>query len=378
MKRKSRRLATGLALASLAMVTACTSATSDDDKDKGSAEASDSPCVADAQKIVDSGKEPSPLAISDEAVDGSKMSGKSIWMVTILTNQWSTAVSEGFKSAAETIGAKPTVFDGQGQVNRWNEGIAQAVAQKADGIILLGIDPANVAEAVKDASDAGIPVVNAISGNYDDPVADGVFSNLSADYTQDSRYIAAWTLVDSGCDATMLYLYGTGVPLWESQKIGHDEVYADLCPDDCEVINKTVDLANAATDMPRTTQTELTQNQDINYVYPAWDSAVTFVEPAVLQTRPDVTIVSRDGIVQALDAIRDGGTQRVTVATPPEGWIGWATVDEIARALTGLEPSGTVVPTRLIDESNVGDSNDQIQPEYDGFEAVYEELWGVK
>lgn len=376
MNALNRRLASALSVASLAMLAACSSATSDDDGGSDAA-ASDSPCVQEATKIVDSAREATPLAIPEESVDGAAMAGKNIWMVTILTNQWSTAVAEGFKAGVDALGAKATVFDGQGLVNKWNEGIAQAVAQKADGIVLLGIDPNVVSESVSDASAAGIPVVNAISGNFDDDVPEGVFSNFTADYRDDGRKIAAWTLVDSGCDASTLFMYATGVPLWDAQMEGNHEVYDELCPDDCEMIDQTVDLANVATDMGRVTQTALTQNPDINYVYPAWDSAVTFAEPATVQVRPEARIVSRDGIVQALDEIRDGGQQKVTVATPPEQWIGWGTVDEISRAILGMDPGGVVVPTRLVDKSNVGESNAEISPNYDGFEDKFLALWGL-
>lgn len=376
MNALNRRVASALTVAGLVLLAGCSSATDDGDGD-GDKAVADSPCAQEATKIVDSAREPAPLAIPEEPLDGSALAGKNIWMVTILTNQWSTAVADGFKAGVEGLGAEATIFDGQGLVNKWNEGIAQAVAQKADGIALLGIDPGVVGEAVKDAAEAGIPVVNAISGNYDADVPEGVFSNFSADYRDDGRKIAAWTLADSGCDASTLFMYATGVPLWEAQMEGNHEVYDELCPDDCEMIDQTVDLANVATDMARVTQTALTKDPDINYVYPGWDSAVTFAEPATVQVRPEASIVSRDGIVQALDAIRNGGTQKVTVATPPEQWIGWGIVDEIGRAIAGQEPGGVVVPTRLVDESNVGESNDEISPNYVGFEDKFLELWGV-
>ena len=104
---------------------------------------------------------------------------------------------------------------------------------------------------------------------------------------------------------------------------------------------------------------------------------MTFVEPAVAQVNPQVKILSRDGIPQALDEIRDGGLQKATVATPPEAWIGYSVVDDLSRAILGLDPNGIVVPTRLIDSSNVGESNADIAPEYDDFQDAYRKLWGL-
>jgi ribose transport system substrate-binding protein len=375
MKMLTRRVAPLAAIAAIALTSACSSATSDTSSQ--TAGDTDSPCVQKAQTVVDDARAPMDLVLPEQPLDGAQLKGKKIWMILILTNQWSTAVADGFKAAGAEVGADVTVFDGQGQVNRWNDGIAQAIAQGADAISLLGIDPSLVSEATKDAEAAGIPVLNAIAGNSDDPVVDGIYSNFSADYRQDGYDLAAWTIADSGCTAQSLYLYGTGVPLWEAQREGGDNAYKELCPDDCTITDKTVDLANLATEMGRTTQTELTQNSDLGYVYPANDSAVTFVEPAVLQVNPKVKIISRDGITQALDEIRSGGQQKATVATPPEAWIGYSIVDDLGRAILGLDPSGIVVPTRLIDESNVGASNDEVASAYQGFEDAYAQLWGL-
>jgi ribose transport system substrate-binding protein len=375
MNKLTRRLAPIVAVSALALTSACSSATSETGSD--TAAGSSSPCVKKAESVVDTARAPMDLTLPSQPLDGASLKGKKIWMILILTNQWSSAVADGFKEAGNALGANVTVFDGQGQVNRWNEGIAQAIAQHADAISLLGIDPSLVSEAVKDAQAAGIPVLNAIAGNSDDPVADGIYDNFSADYRQDGYDLGAWTIADSGCKAHTLYLYGTGVPLWEAQREGGDNAYKDLCADDCSITDKTVDLANLATEMGRTTQTELTQDPKINYVYPANDSAVTFVEPAVVQVNPQVKIVSRDGITQALDEIRKDGQQKATVATPPEGWIGYSIVDDLGRAILGLDPSGITVPTRLIDKTNVGSANTDVAPAFKDYASAYAKLWGL-
>jgi ABC-type sugar transport system substrate-binding protein len=375
MNKLTRRIAPLAAIAALALTSACSSATSS--TTSSSAANSDSPCVQKATTVVDKARAPLDLTLPEQPLDGSKLAGKNVWLILILTNQWSSAVADGFKKAGEALGEKVTVFDGQGQVNKWNEGIAQAIAQHADAISLLGIDPSLVSQAVKDAQSAGIPVLNAIAGNSDDQVPAGIYDNFSADYRQNGYDIAAWTIADSGCQAHSLYLYGTGVPLWDAQREGGDNAYKELCPDDCTIEDKTVDLANLATEMGRTTQTELTQNPDINYVYPANDSAVTFVEPAVTQVRPSVKIVSRDGISQALAEIRKDGQQKATIATPPEGWIGYTIVDDLGRAILGMDPNGLVVPTRLIDKTNVGSADGDVAPAFADFENAYAKLWGL-
>lgn len=365
-----------VAASALLLATSCTSAT-DAGSDEPSADAADNPCVSKAQSVVDAARADLPLVVPTAPLDGSAMAGKKLWVISILSNQWTQGVSVGLEDAAADLGVDLTVFDGQGQVDRWNTGIQQAVAQGADGIALLAVDPKLVSQSVADAEAAGIPVFNAFSAKKGDAVLPGIFSNMQADNETDGYNTAAWMIADSGCTAHALMMYGTGVAVWEAQATGAAAAFEELCPEDCELTTKAIDLANMATDMPRETQTELTRDPDIKYVYPAQDSAVPFVEPAVAQMDPDVKIVSRDGLGENLDALREGGLQKLDVTMPPDEWMGYSILDELSRAVMGLPSDVQEVPTRLVDETNAGSANDDIYPAYDGFADEYRKAWGL-
>jgi ribose transport system substrate-binding protein len=379
MKISPRRAGSvAMAVGALLLASACSSAT-DSSSSGGSAreDAADDPCVQKAQAVVDKAKADIPLEAPSEDLDGAAMAGKKIWVISILTNQWTQGVSVGLEDAAKDLGVDLTVFDGQGQVDRWNTGIQQAVAAGADGIALLAVDPKIVSQAVAEASAAGIPVFNAFSAAQGDPVLPGIFSNMQADNKTDGYNTAAWMIADSGCTAHALMMYGSGVAVWKAQAEGAEQAFQDLCPDDCELTTKEIDLANMATDMPRETQTELTRDPDITYVYPAQDSAVPFVEPAVTALGGDIKVVSRDGLGDNLDAMRDGGVQKLDVVMPPDQWMGYAILDETSRAVLGQPSAVLPVPTRLIDDSNVGSSNDDIYPEYTDFASAFRQAWGL-
>jgi ABC-type sugar transport system substrate-binding protein len=378
MKISLRRAgAVTVAAGALLLASACSSATDSDSGSDTDAAAADNPCVTKAEAVVDTARGDAALSAPTEPLDGAAMAGKNIWVISILTNQWTQGVSVGLNDAADNLGIDLTIYDGQGSVDRWNTGMAQAIASKADGIVLLAVDPKLVSQAVADAAAAGIPVTNAYSAKQGDAVLPGIFSNFQADNKTDGYNTAAWMIADSGCKAHALMMYGSGVAVWEAQAEGAEEAFKELCPDDCELTTKAIDLANMATDMPRQTQTELTRDPDIKYVYPAQDSAVPFVEPAVSQIGTDIKIVSRDGLAENMDALREGGLQKLDVAMPPDRWTGFAILDEMSRAVLGMPSGEMLVPTRLIDETNIGSSNDEIFPAYSDYESVFLDMWGT-
>jgi ribose transport system substrate-binding protein len=364
----------------LMLAAACTSATDKSatgDSSSG-ASSSQSACAKKAQAVVDKARAPLPLAVPTATLDGSKMAGKNIWVISILSNQWTQDVNSGLKKAAKDLGIDLTIFDGQGQVDKWNQGIQQAIADKADGIIMNSIDPAVVSQAVADAAAAHIPVLNAMSAKTGAPTAPGIFANMQADNYTDGYNTAAWMIADSDCKADALVMYASGVVVWDAQQAGANQAFEDLCPTTCKVTTKVIDLANIATDMPRQTQTELTKDKDIDYVYPVQDSAVPFIEPAITQINPSVKIVSRDGVSSNLDALRGGSSlQKVDVSMPAGPWFGYAFIDDISRAVLGMTPSGVQVPTMLIDKSNIVSSNDDLFPAYSDYEGAYKKVWGV-
>lgn len=384
MKKTVKALfATGAAVALLSACTSATEATGSSgastsgNATSGNAASGDAACTAAATELVDAAREPAPLLVPQSPLDLASVKGKNIWLIMVLTNQFTSATADGFKEAAAAAGVNATIFDGQGQTNKWNEGMAQAIAQKADAIALLGIEPALLSSSISDAAAAGIPVVNALSGDASAPVAKGVFSNISADYTADGASLAAWTLADSQCTSTTLFAQPTAIAIYQNMVDGAKAVYRDNCADDCTLNVQEIDLANAATDLPQKVQTALQRDRDTGYVLSGWDSGVTFIEPVVASINPDVKILGRDGIESSIKAIQSGTGQDVTVAAPPEAWLGWLMIDDAARAISKSAPSGIVIPTRLIDSTNVGSGVSDVSPNYTNFQSAFKDSWSA-
>jgi ribose transport system substrate-binding protein len=367
-----------LALAAVAVaalgLAACTPATSA--PDAASEDDGVSSCSAEVVDAVDAARAPSELVLPTDPVDVKSLKGSSFYYVGSSMNEFTLSVLEGVQAGAEAAGIDLTVWDGQGTVNRMAEGIETAIAQGADAIATNGVDPALVPEAFAAAQDAGIPIIATFAGdaNSDQPAT--VYSNISSDFVSDGDLISKWAMVDSGCATDLLMVYAPTIAVWDSERAGSEAAFANDCPE-CAWDSIAVDAANIATDTPSQLQTALQRNPDIEYVFMAWDSGVPLIS-SIVASNPGVQVLGRDGIEASLADIAAGGSQTLTLAMPPGSWIGYATIDDMFRAASGLEPSGIVIPGRLVDAENVGDGSiADVSPNYVGFEESFLELWSL-
>ena len=82
-------------------------------------------------------------------------------------------IAHGVEGAAKVAGIETTLFDGKGDVSEWNRGMAQAVAQHADGIVTVGASPELMKGPTGDALKMNIPVVDAVTADKTAPLAPG-------------------------------------------------------------------------------------------------------------------------------------------------------------------------------------------------------------
>jgi ribose transport system substrate-binding protein len=383
MSRNASRFRAALALAatSVLALSACASATS---ASSGSQESAAAPvtgaaaeCVAQAKTDVDAKRQALDLVVPTGSIDVGALKGKSLWFITVTMNQFSTDMASGIEEAADAAGLTTVLYDGQGSANRFTEGMNQAIAQDAGGIVLVGIEPSLISAELSAAKAAGIPVLNTLNSNPTDPVPDGMFANFTADFTADGRTAAEWALNDSGCATDMIIVKSSTVPVWNYLSDGAEKAVEELCPDDCTTTVLDVDAANISTDLTSKLQTALQKDPEVNYVFVVWDSGVPYAQPVVAASGTKAKVIARDGIAASLQMVAEGD-QQLTVATPPPGWIGWAAADDVFRAMLGGAPSGLTIPTRLVDKDNVGDGSDtDVSPNYTDYQSAFTKLWGV-
>jgi len=370
-------------LAAAAAVGVLASCGSEDDAPSGgtgaaggsTASADAGACAAEAQKLVDEGRAAVPLKAPTSPLDLDALGGKTIWLVNAVDTPLLLEIVSGFEQAAEAAGAQTQIVSTKGSAQRMNQGVASAVAQDADGIVLLGVDPRLVEGPLGKAKAADIPIVDSLVAGPDAPL-DGLFAHVDADMRASGGLVGDWIVADSECDANVAIFASTILTIHKLLTEGATGEIERLCPD-CDVELVEFDSTKMATDLGTSTQSVLRRSPDVNYLFPVLDAGVQFVEPAVQQAgrAEDVKIASHDGVGTNLENLRQGGEQVVDVAFPPATWFGWAIFDQIARGVVGDKPLDWEVPTRLIDETNVGESDAELFPDYAGFEAKFEEAW---
>ena len=379
-------LALGVGLA----LTGCSQGTSDTTASSGAASgaasasgsagggATKQACVDEAAKMVDAARAPLKVKAPESPIDMKSMAGKEIWLISAGQTEFTQTVGEGFTAAATAAGLSGKYVQADGQVNKMQQLVEQAVAAKAAGIALLNVTPGSVSGPLAKAKEAGIKVIDLNNGDPTAPLEDGVFAHVAATFTEDGKNKAAWALMDSKCD---LHLATFTIPTITVVQLMIDSAEAEvkkLCSD-CVTVRSEFSLSDFSTKLGPQAQTVVRRDPKIKYVDAAADAFAGIISPVMQQSNPDVKLLGHDGSPSALKAMAAGSTlQAMTIAGPPEKYIGWALVDQLGRAMTGQKAADWSLPGRIIDKTNIGDGSEaKIHPDFQGFEKLFTSAWGV-
>ena len=274
-------------------------------------------------------------------------------------------------------------IDGQGSVNARAEGIAQAIALHADGLVLDAIDAAEQASAIEPALKAGIKVVGWHSGPTPGPMPKyGLFTNITTDPLEVAKAAASYAVADSNGRAGAIVFTDSAYAI----AIAKSTAMANIIKacGTCTLLSvQDTPLADAANRMPQLT-TSLLQRYGAKWTYALSINDLTFdfMSPAL-----QAAGIAGDGVPHAISAgdgsgpafqrIRSGEYQIATVAEPLR-LHGWQEVDELNRAFAGSPPSGFVAPPHLFIKANIdkdGGPKDIYDPQ-NGYEKIYRQIWG--
>lgn len=335
-------------------------------------------CLDAAQQIVDAAKEPLTVGALDP-VDMSAAAGATIWHIApSLATGYALELSEGVEQAGAAAGLAVTVFDAQGQPNVMAEGVSQAVANGADAIIIHAIAPEVISDPLADAEAAGIPVLSVL--NALDPAAlpEGVTAVLDPDVTGLAEQMAAYALVDGGCESEAVVFYASVFPILDQMNAQIQESYSSLCPE-CGISELNLDLRTMSQELPSQTQNVLRSTPGVTHAIATFDSAALFIIQGIDELGADVSVVGANGNTANLDVLRQGGAQVADAAYPPGAFVGWQVIDQVGRLLEGQDVPAAELPVQMIDASNVGESNDlaQVFPALVGFEDDFIAAWGL-
>jgi ribose transport system substrate-binding protein len=288
-------------------------------------------------------------------------------------------VANGAKAAAETLGYKAKIVDGQSNPSVWNEAILNALSSGSDGIILAAVSPPLVTGALEAAEKAGVPVAATL-----DTAGEDLAVRVNYDRSDVATANAAFVAEDSGGEAEVLLL--TDVSEFPDLKIDRElwpkQLEAD-CEGNCKVA-ETIEfnVVQAAQRLAGDIAQTLRSHPDVKYISLPFDTIAPFVEQGIRQAGKtgQVKMVGNGGDPPSIEAI-EAEEMVVSLGTPAE-WMGWDAVDGLLRVMTGekvppLEKAGETnykVPVRYITaEDEVGPEG--WQGDFD-YEAAFEKLWG--
>lgn len=272
--------------------------------------------------------------------------------------------AEAAKEAASALGWSTDVVNGKGDPTVWNSAIQNAVASKADGIVLLAISPALVKDGIAKAKAAGIPVAAALVG----PKADAL---AVTDPQDGAKSMAAYLTQASGAKANILVLNDAEFVLTDIRNKAMVSDLKQTCPG-CKTKTVEFTFATMPTKLPGQISSALQADPSIDYVVAPFDAAAAFVRQGIQQGGGKAKIASFEGDPPTLKTIGDG-VQVADLATP-NVWVGWQSVDNLARVMLKQPVSDTPLPTRLFTTDNKDDAVGW-DGDYD-FKSKYKQLWG--
>lgn len=316
--------------------------------------------------------------------------GKSIWIIStgqeIETAQNASAAME---QAGRDLGWDVTLFDGKFESSRQLSGIEQALADKADGLVLLYVDCAPVKAGIKRAIDAGVAVVGIESKDCDPSLENHVVR-----YAGDEDFAtwvahgfggtqAKWVIAKTKGQAKTIVtvqtdLYTTAV----TYDPGITEEF-EKC-DSCEIVD-TIEFVGTEFGPPLQQKIEqsLNKNPDANSFIGAYDAVLTGGGGAAALRASgrlaEIESMGGEGSVPGIELIYNEAGMDACSGIPT-GWEGYGAIMGLARVFAGQDPNKG--------NSGIGaqacDRDHNLPPKGNSYEApidyvaAYNKLWGIE
>jgi ribose transport system substrate-binding protein len=253
-------------------------------------------------------------------------------------------LADAASTSAKELGWKVTDYDGQFDPAKFGAGIDQAVAAKADGIMLAGVDCPSAEQPLQRAKKAGIPIVAMSAFDCDTPGVGGeklftqavkikgkeFYGEVVADWSRArANYVVAKT--EGKANIVMLGLDFVYSGQWI--KKGAEEIYKKCTTCKLDILDVS---ANQFPKVQQLLQGELLKTPDVNVVDFLADTAPVAGGGAAVRAsgkNDQIKIaMGGEGYAPNADLVRRGtGEQDAGVGFPQE-WAGWALTDTMNRA----------------------------------------------
>lgn len=265
---------------------------------------------------------------------------------------WRTANTSSIKDEAAKRGIDLKFDDAQQKQENQIKAIRAFIAQGVDVIAFSPVVVTGWEQVLKEAKDAGIPVI--VSDRRPDVPEDLYVTFIGSDFVEEGRRAAEWLATARDGKAVIAELTGTpGSAPANDRKKGFEEVLASH-PDMKIVFSKTGDFTRQNGKEVMEALLKSATGKKINTVFAHNDDmaigAIQAMEEAGLKPGVDITVVSIDGIHDALQAIVDGKLNCSVECNPLLGPFLFDAVDAVLAKRT--LPKRTIVEDLIFDSTN--------------------------
>jgi ribose transport system substrate-binding protein len=343
----------------------------------------------EARQIVSTAELPNTEAPDLPTIDvGQKLKGKSIFYLSAgLSFPFSQEVLKGVQDASGVLGMTVVTADAMAAGSPGASSyIDRAISQGSAAIVLQGIDPYTVQASLADAKAAHIPVITVAAlppGSLSKQLSDmGVSASVNFSVAEVGKLMAAYVAANAAPDAHVTLISCSTFRTDEIVAAEFTRELRRLCPK-CVLTEKDSPLMQWQTTLPSLARTLVTVDPTLTFIVPSVDAMVPSIKPAIIAmgAGDKIKIVSNNAQLPDLQAIATKKDQEVADVGASNERMGWATVDQIARLLTGHPPVADAQPLRLFTTDNI-EQIDLKQPAFTwygpfDFKAHYRKLWGM-
>lgn len=247
-------------------------------------------------------------------------------VVSTLNNPFFVTLKEGAEKKAKEMGYELIVLDSQNDPSKDISNVEDLITKGVSVILLNPTDSDAVANAVKAANAAKIPVVTL------DRAANGgdVVAHVASDNIAGGKMAADFVIEKLGAKGSVVELQGiAGTSAARDRGKGFNDQIAT---------NKDIKIvASQPADFDRTKGMNVMENilqaqPEINAVFAHNDEMALGAQKAVEASKRDIIIVGFDAVDDAVKAVEEG-KMAATVAQQPEliGSIGIETADKVIK-----------------------------------------------
>lgn len=316
--------------------------------------------------------------------DGPQATTDAITVVYVSADQsyvsfvnWGRGVTE----AAEALGWKSVTLNGKGTVTGTLAAMQQAVAMKPAAIV-TSADASALQAPIKQAVDAGIPVIGIHSSAFPGPDPEtNLFMNIGSDPVEIGAAQGAYVIAQSEGKARLLHFLDNSFAIARLKAQAATEPVKNCAG--CkflEMIN--IPIADQTKRIPSVISGVIANYGDDWWGTTCCDNFFPYVASALRASGVSpakVRLVGADGPPSAYDMIRKGEYEVATVPEPST-LFGFQAIDAVVRAMAGQEPAKFVQPVYIVTRENVdkegGDKNEFIPS--NGFACHYMNVWRGK